>query len=687
MKIKMLKWQFFIILLICCSVPAFGATRYVPADYSTIQAAINAASSGDVILVADGVYTGSGNNNIDFKGKGITLQSENGPENCVINVNYSGRGFYFHSGETSTSVLSGFTISNGLVNKYSTAKGNGGGIYCKNSSPTIKNCIIALCRAVQLYSIFYGQGGGIYLLNADPRIERCEILHNIALTGSGIYMISSNPDIINCVIANNAAVGNGGGMACFTNSDPSLTNSSVVNNTAISNGGGFKISDMGTKLTAKNSIIWGNSPNQIYKPSGSSATATVTYSDVQGGYSGTGNINLDPLFTYPDTGNYHLQNISPCRDTGTSTGGPVTDIDGDYRPFRDGFDIGADESLDPLPDSFAGSQDDVNDVLYTAYSGVANKKDNQMYKIMVEDILDLVEDQALDVIILDEYTLLKVPPMLLGATTTYEHTSYFGNFKVTINPEATTNGLTKFTANLTLDFNHQGFIGYPATHCTYTGVPGTVDFEASVTGYYEVDLLHPGFLKQFFLTSVVADAKDTLVAVYGNDYEPVTVSYDNWRVSLTVNYGQHDPEIPQNDPINVMLVPSYLPSPVTYETDNRDYNIGGSFTIDPNSSNPQKYTFISGFHYYQEQNGADIQVQMKGNLGVPGMSGVVEVDTLDTISIEEEGTFSSGAVKLYGIRTTDSATFNVDGSVEIQSDHLSPSTWTVESWQEGLNPL
>jgi len=65
-------------------------------DYPTIQAAIDAASDYDVVVVADGNYTGEGNKNLDFGGKAITLRSQNGPEKCIIDCEGNGRGFYFY---------------------------------------------------------------------------------------------------------------------------------------------------------------------------------------------------------------------------------------------------------------------------------------------------------------------------------------------------------------------------------------------------------------------------------------------------------------------------------------------------------------------------------------------------------------------------------------------------------------
>ena len=79
---------------------AQAADIHVPGDQPTIQAGINAASNGDVVLVADGTYTGSGNKNLDFLGRAITVRSEsNDPTRCILDCQSVGRGFYFHSGE------------------------------------------------------------------------------------------------------------------------------------------------------------------------------------------------------------------------------------------------------------------------------------------------------------------------------------------------------------------------------------------------------------------------------------------------------------------------------------------------------------------------------------------------------------------------------------------------------------
>jgi hypothetical protein len=83
---------------------AFAQTTWIvdqggTGDFLTIQEGIDAAVNGDTVLVKDGTYTGAGNKNLDYGGKAITVESENGAEFTIIDCENDGRGIYFHRGE------------------------------------------------------------------------------------------------------------------------------------------------------------------------------------------------------------------------------------------------------------------------------------------------------------------------------------------------------------------------------------------------------------------------------------------------------------------------------------------------------------------------------------------------------------------------------------------------------------
>ncbi len=139
---------------------AYAADLYVPSQYPTIQAGINAATTGDCVWVANGTYTGTSNKNLSWSGKHITVKSVNGPANCVIDCENNGRGFCLDGGQNGSDTISGFTIRNGNVDY-------GGGIYCSSSSPNIINCIITKNSA--------WRGGGIVCHFSFPSITNCVI--------------------------------------------------------------------------------------------------------------------------------------------------------------------------------------------------------------------------------------------------------------------------------------------------------------------------------------------------------------------------------------------------------------------------------------------------------------------------------------------------------------------------------
>ena len=369
------------------TVPDSSVTIHVPGDYATIQEAIDASTHWDTVLVADGIYIGDGNRDIDFGGRAIMVKSENGPDYTIIDCEADSldqhRGFYFHSGENSFSKLEGFTITNGW-----TGESNGGGIYCEASSPTITDCVISGNDAEC--------GGGIYCRTSSPTITGCVFSGNSVLFGGGIYCNASSPIITACTIEGNTAEFHAGGIACYYGSCPTITECLITGNTAILDvaaidcnnsdpiftnctitgnaggaAGGITCRDAASPVIRHctfaentstyaggllcqdsspilaNCIFWLNIPVEIIVVGETSPD--ITFSDIHGGYPGTGNINENPLFAGPV--DFHISVGSPCINSGMDAGVYI-DIDGDTRPRHGGFDMGSDEFPFSPPDPF-----------------------------------------------------------------------------------------------------------------------------------------------------------------------------------------------------------------------------------------------------------------------------------------------------------------------------------------------
>ena len=327
------------------SILAPAATRYVPADYSTIQDAINAAMTDDTVIVSPGTYY----ENITFNGKNIVLTSTNlsDPNSTVIDGGGSGRVVTFAGSETSNCQLRGFGITHGYSN------GDGGGILGNGAHAAIEDCVITGNTANNgggLYScygsitncmitdntainnFFFAYGGG--LCSCDGSITNCTITGNTAYYGGGLC--GCDGLITNCMVVGNTAVRDGGGAySCYG----SITNCTIIGNTANYGGGLYRYSGI------TNCILWANSAvksyDQLYDGS------VPTYSCIQdwtGG--GEGNISKDPVFVDissadPSFWDLHLLPNSPCIDRATNTppgGLPATDIEGNPRPFDGDMD-------------------------------------------------------------------------------------------------------------------------------------------------------------------------------------------------------------------------------------------------------------------------------------------------------------------------------------------------------------
>jgi beta propeller repeat protein len=359
-----------------------GAQRLVPAQYRSIQQAIDDCNDGDTVVVSPGVYYET----INFGGRNIVVTSRdpNDPKvvgYTIINADGDGTVVTFENGESSRAVLTGFTITGGIGTADAGSGGSytwlyGAGILCRWGSPTITRNVITNNHGPYVdeqvgdtwrYVVSYG--GGIYC-NGGATITHNVIYNNSAYEGGGIC---GSGRVANNIIYGNSA-GYGGGVY--------LSYGSLENNTIVGNdcsmapdygyGGNVYVwLDYQSAMLVRNNIVceagsgggiyyggslrgdmirfndvWNNAPadyglqdprtyESIYGPA----------ADLTGQF---GNISADPLFLDPWNHNFHVQSMSPC----VSAGDPNfvaapgdKDIDQEPRVFALRVDIGADEHV------------------------------------------------------------------------------------------------------------------------------------------------------------------------------------------------------------------------------------------------------------------------------------------------------------------------------------------------------
>lgn len=330
----------------------------VPGDYASIQAAINAAASGDTIQVGAGTY----DERLTIS-KSLTLVSVDGPaQTSIIGGNAGIPIITATIPGASTFTLQGFRLSGGTAstNDY------GGGILLSGAgNATIKG------------NVFYANqadlgGGAIYTTATGVvTIDGNQFLSNTASYGGAVAVSQvTTTTLVNNVFESNAS--GGSGSAVYWEVPPgylaSIRSNTFVNNYSYGLGtGGTAIHLAGTldgSSVVRNNIVVGNTTQSAVVCEGSGSPAFGGNDFLNSGGAevsgcadpvGTnGNVSLDPVFRNPDYNDYHLRPDSPLVDAGTADAGVTTDIDGDARPF-DGdasgvaqIDIGADEATDSL---------------------------------------------------------------------------------------------------------------------------------------------------------------------------------------------------------------------------------------------------------------------------------------------------------------------------------------------------
>jgi hypothetical protein len=270
--------------------------------------------------------------------------------NCSFSAN-SGGGMY--NSENSNSTLTNCTFD----------ANTGGGMNNNSSSPTLHECtfignsdsgmnnwvssspVLTNCT-FSGNSAGYG-GGGLYNYKSSPTLTDCTFSENSAHRGGGMFnWHGCSPTLVNCTFSENSAHRGGGGVFNWHGCSPAFVNCTFSGNSAPNGNALGCDSDQQRPSNPQfsNCILW-DSGDEIWNNDGS--TITITYSDVQGGWPGTGNISANPLFVDSAIGDYHLLSDSPCINAGDPdyiAEPNETDLNGNPRIIYGRIDMGAYES-------------------------------------------------------------------------------------------------------------------------------------------------------------------------------------------------------------------------------------------------------------------------------------------------------------------------------------------------------
>ncbi len=328
-------------VLVLCLLAANSSTSVadiisVPTDYLTIQSALDAAISGDEIVVLPGIYV----ENIAFAGKNITLRSLNGAQSTTIRPN---TGTVVDIGPQAS--ISGFTISN-EQNRF------GSGMVVHGVGTIISRNVFS--------ENFQGRGAfgaAISGNSASPIIRRNVFTRNTCdsqfHSGVVAFVNISSPRIENNIFYDNLC-------RAINFTLPSGTNPEVINNTLVKNHAGIRF-DARVSVAAhiyRNNILFDNGTGlEVDHQSNSSNNPVwennlvfsnhVDYAGIASFNGSAGNISVNPAFKCADANNFGLLATSPAVNAGSSVDAPVVDYSGQ---LRQGIpDIGAFEQNNSAP--------------------------------------------------------------------------------------------------------------------------------------------------------------------------------------------------------------------------------------------------------------------------------------------------------------------------------------------------
>ena len=205
------------------------------ADFDNIQAAIDAASNGDEIIVMPGTYTSAASEVVNLLGKEITLRSVDGHEATIIDGENARRGILCDTGETESTVIDGFTIWQCVGDLGAGMKIDG--ISSGDTSPTVQNCFFS-------QNIATGGGGAIFSRRSSSKILECIFKWNSSPEASGgaIYaMYKSSIEVLGSTFYANTSYYYGGAIYGTNNSEITILNCDFSLNSVQQYGGAIHL--------------------------------------------------------------------------------------------------------------------------------------------------------------------------------------------------------------------------------------------------------------------------------------------------------------------------------------------------------------------------------------------------------------------------------------------------------------
>ncbi|MCP3905270.1 MAG: hypothetical protein GY715_16715 [Planctomycetes bacterium] len=240
-----------------------------------------------------------------------------------------------------------------------TAEAGGGGVFVHDvGDATVTACVFSDNDGGYT-------GGGLIVAGESSWIERCRFTSNAAASVGGALGVSAEATIVNCVLSRNRASGQGG-AAVFSGT------ATVVQCSFGGNEGGAILVDADAAgVAVRNCVLWGNGPSPFRGP----VVPDVAHCLVEGGVSGPGNVDADPVFVQAGTDDLRLAFGSPAIDAGDTDAipaGVATDLDGNPRIAGATVDMGAHEGAhEPMPAAAMVTDLDTGEIDLAVFGGEA----------------------------------------------------------------------------------------------------------------------------------------------------------------------------------------------------------------------------------------------------------------------------------------------------------------------------